>query len=203
MSRRTDQGAQKPRGAARTRPAPRPSRRETEKVLEERARALAQPPPAPEARGGLQLISFTLDGEQLALELDHVRAVGRTPPITPLPSAPGALAGVTNFRGEIVAVFDVGAWLGGDRPVQARPYIVALGRGRIEFAILADSVEELLRTAPEAIVRRPWRAAPGEAAAFGGITADALNVLDGAALLDDERFVIGGEGEEWLSRGGQ
>lgn len=165
--------------------APRRSRREIEKVLEERARALARPPSAREADDGLTLIVFTLDGERLALELDHVRAAGRTPPVTPVPAAPSALTGVVNFRGEIVAVFD----LGRARPAEPRPYLIALGRERIEFAILADTVEGLVRTAAAAIVRRPWEEA-GDDAAAGGVTADALNVLDGAALLEDRRFVI-------------
>jgi purine-binding chemotaxis protein CheW len=169
--------------------APRRSRREVEKVLEERARALARPPPARQAGDGLALIVFTLDGERLALELDHVRAAGRTPPVTPAPAAPGALAGVANFRGEIVAVFDLGVMSGRPRSAQPRPYLIALGRDRVEFAILADTVEGLVRTPPAAIVRRPWGSASDTAGA-GGVTADGLNVLDGAGLLEDRRFVI-------------
>lgn len=169
--------------------APRRSRREIEEVLEARARALARPPPAREADDGLTLIVFTLDGERLALELDHVRAAGRTPPITPVPAAPGALAGVVNFRGEIVAAFDLRLVSGAPRPSEPRPYLIALGRDRIEFAILADAVEGLVRTASTAIVRRPWSGA-SDAPGAGGVTADALNVLDGAALLEDRRFVV-------------
>ena len=179
------------RAAEATGKVARPSRRQAIQVLEDRARALAEAPrgaASPERR--LEIVTFTLDGERLGLETRYVRAVGRDPIVTPLPSSADFVVGVTNFRGEIAAVFDLRATLGGSRGPAERARILFLGRDAVAFAILADTVDEVVQVAADGLGERPWRPDAEAPDTPSGLTADALNVLDGAALLDEPRFFI-------------
>lgn len=180
------------RTARAARAAAKPSRQAAQAILEARARALAEAPPEASAAGRmLELVTFTLGGERLALETRYVRAVAREAAITPLPASPDVVLGVTSFRGEIAAVFDVGAVIGRRSEVSTAAHLLFVGRGAIEFAILADAVHEVVRTPAEAVVRRPWGPKASATETAGGLTPEALNIIDGAALLDDERFAVG------------
>lgn len=55
---------------------------------------------------------FRLGDERFGVRLDSVREIRRPPRVTPLPEAPIWLRGVTNLRGAILAVVDVGVGLG-------------------------------------------------------------------------------------------
>jgi purine-binding chemotaxis protein CheW len=173
------------------RKASRPSQRETARVLEERARVLARPLTAAEPVGAvLDVVTFMLDGERMAMDVQYVRAVGRTPELTPLPAASDALLGVASFRGEIVAVFDVAASGAG----RVRSQALFLGRAAIEMAIVADAIEEVAHLPARAVVIQPWRAPGGASGGRRGLTADGLSVIDAAALLADEQFMVGPPG---------
>lgn len=175
-----------------TRKAARPTRKQVTRILEERARVLAEPRPgAGSLSRMLEIVTFALDGERFGLETFYVRAVGREPNITQIPWSADFVRGVTSFRGEIVVVFDIRALFGGRPPgSMACLRILFLGRDEVEFAIIADTIDEVIRTPAEEVTRRPWRLEGAASEAASGLTAQALNVLDGAALLDDERLFI-------------
>jgi purine-binding chemotaxis protein CheW len=73
-----------------------------------------------------------------------VRDVLAPPPITPVPLAPPAVAGVMNLRGRVVTAVDLRRRLGlPPRPDGAAPVgIVVEHRGEL-YALLADSVGEV------------------------------------------------------------
>lgn len=180
------------RTARESRAVGKPSRQKVQAILEDRARALAQAPPGAKAPGlMLELVTFTVGGEHLALETRYVRAVAREAAITPLPASPEAVLGVTSFRGELAAVFDIGTLAGRRIEFSTALQLLFVGRGAIEFAILTDAVHEVVHTPADAVVRRPWGEEYSGKEMIGGLTPEALNVIDGAALLDDKRFTLG------------
>lgn len=65
------------------------------------ARALTEP-----------LLGFTLNGVRYALPVIDVRAVVSVPPLTQVPHAPAALAGLVPWRGSVMNLFDPGPALG-------------------------------------------------------------------------------------------
>jgi purine-binding chemotaxis protein CheW len=166
-------------------------------VLEERARALARPlqVAAPEA-ATLRLVTFGLANERYAIEARHVREVVRLTGYTPVPGAPDFLLGVMNLRGEVVAVLDLGKFLGAAaRGVSDLSRVLVLGGDRPEFGVLADAAHDVV-TLPADAIREP----PPSVAGIGreyllGVTADALVVLDAAVLLRDPRLFIDQAGE--------
>ena len=55
----------------------------------------------------LPLIIFKLGSEEYGIKIEQVKEVTITPKITPMPKTPGFIRGVTNIRGEIIAVVDL------------------------------------------------------------------------------------------------
>ena len=109
--------------------------------------------------------------------------------LTPIPGAPGLLAGVVNFRGEILPVFRLGDLLGAGDVTDATCMIV-LGEKRPELAFLVDAVEDVSGISAARLRPAPWQE-PSRLGAALGVTDTALNVLDGRALLSDRRLSAG------------
>lgn len=55
----------------------------------------------------IQLIVFNLGGEEFGVDIDQIREIIRTGPITPIPCSPDFIDGLTNVRGEISVVIDL------------------------------------------------------------------------------------------------
>ena len=180
------------RAAEATRTAARPSRKQSGQIFADRTRALAAPLEEHQSPGpSLHLVTFTLERERFALETRFVRAVGGKPDITAIPGGAHFLLGVTTFRGVIVVIFDLRSLLDGSAGSSTeRSRVLFLGTDLIEFGILADEVHETRIVSVDAVGARPWRADDQIPNETSGLTADGLNVLDGAALLNDERFFI-------------
>jgi purine-binding chemotaxis protein CheW len=180
------------RTAAATRRAAKPTPQQTAQILAQRARLLAERgDDASRPARTLQLVTFSIDGERFGLETRYVRAVDREPTITPLPVGAEFVVGVTGFRGEIVAVYDIRRLYHGGRSERRElSRLLFIGRDAVEFAIVADTVDEVVSAPADDIGRRPWRRETATAGAPSGLTPDALNVLDGEALLKEPRLVI-------------
>jgi purine-binding chemotaxis protein CheW len=168
-----------------------PSGEAAARILATRARRLAQPVAATEARGQLAMARFQLGAEHYALELPYLREVAQLTSITPVPGAPDFVMGVTNLRGEILSVFDLRKLLG-VKPtgLSDMARLLVLGRERAELGILADAVSEVALLDPGALAPPPETVSARGRRYLRGVTRDALIALDGAALLDDEELVL-------------
>jgi|SRR5579883_472875 len=161
-----------------------PSPERAARLLEERARALARVPEAEAApRSAIEVVVFPVGAERYALETRFVLEVATRPPLTRVPGAPPRLAGVVPWRGETLAVF---ALVEGAPPSDPRS-VVVLGRARPELGLLADGGGEVRAVDAAALAPPPESAG---ALPARGVTADAVLVLDGAALLGDRRFFV-------------
>jgi purine-binding chemotaxis protein CheW len=170
-------------------------------VMDERARALARalaraPAEPAAAAPAPEVVVFDLCGECYAIATAHVREVVRLAGLAPLPGAPDFLAGVTNLRGQVLAVIDLGKLLGAARERQAdASRVVILGGERAEFGLLAEAVHEVAAL-PQGRVRAPEVPPAGIGRdCLQGVTAEGLIVLDGPALLRDPRLFVD-QGEE-------
>ena len=59
-----------------------------------------------------QLVTMTVDNQLFGIPILKVQAIVEPDQITPVPQAPGAIAGVLNLRGRIVTVIDLRECLG-------------------------------------------------------------------------------------------
>jgi chemotaxis signal transduction protein len=55
----------------------------------------------------VEILMFELSGQRFGVPLAAVREVFNLGALTPVPTAPGAVAGVTNLRGQVVPVLDL------------------------------------------------------------------------------------------------
>lgn len=161
-------------------------------ILDERAGILARVPPrAPRAAEVLEVLIFRLAGERYALETRTVTQVVRPTECFPIPGAPAFLLGVVNLRGEILAVLDLGPVLGLYPTGSGHPsWIIVLGEQRDEFGVRADAVLEVTTLRVDEVLEPPATIDGGVRSYLRGVTKEALVVLDGGALLRDDRLVV-------------
>jgi purine-binding chemotaxis protein CheW len=161
-------------------------------VMEERARRLARVPEADEREGELlQVVTFTLGNERYGLETRYIREVIPLADFTPLPGAPDFLIGVTNLRGQILAVLDLRKFFGvAVKGLTDQTRVIVLGEDRPEFGVLADATYEVTTLRPADVLDPPETVAGGGRDYLRGVTADALLLLDGGVLLNDPRLFI-------------
>ncbi|MGE3803794.1 MAG: chemotaxis protein CheW [Gemmataceae bacterium] len=153
------------------------------RVLEERARKLAQVTEATTAPS-IEVLIFKVGAECFGLETSYVREVVALPTLTPMPGAPDSLVGLTNLRGQIVACFE----LQGSARTHAPRFGIMVGQRRVEFGIVADEVDAVACLTLESIHRlagdgnkRDW---------LRGLSQGTIAVIDAERLRDDPRFLV-------------
>ena len=148
-------------------------------VLESRARILARRPPEPERGDELRLVTFALAGETYGVEARWVAEVARLERPTPLPGAEPPLFALVAWRGELLPLIDLRALLRLSPSDGRTPgWMVVLGDARPEIGIPIDEPGDFR-------VVRAGEVRPGATPrpAVRGLTADAVVVLDRAAVL--------------------
>jgi purine-binding chemotaxis protein CheW len=94
--------------------------------------SFADPPPS--AAGEYEdLLGIALGSEQYRVRLREVEGLYLDRAVTPVPSALPHLLGVSDFRGELVAVYDLAALLGYPRAERTR-YLLRSARQSVAFA---------------------------------------------------------------------
>jgi purine-binding chemotaxis protein CheW len=128
--------------------------------------------------------TFQLAGGDYGVELARVQEVLRSQPVTRLPHAPNAIAGLMNLRGRIVPVVDTRRLLGLDEPragVERRSGFVVVRGADGPVALLVDAIGDV-RHADAAL---PPSLAPGPATGRdpGGSLIAATLALPGELLV--------------------
>ncbi len=85
---------------------------------------------------------ISLAGELFTIELKSVREVFVVESITPVPGMPSGLVGVTNLRGTVIPLLDLGrcSLLTRDEMLQ---YAVVVKHGNWQVGVLVDTVPEI------------------------------------------------------------
>ncbi|MEY4580829.1 MAG: hypothetical protein RL701_5532 [Pseudomonadota bacterium] len=176
-------------------PLTEPAEQAAAAVLRERAQRLAQPIAARVERGvGLEVLCFGLGRERYAIETRYVCGTRRACPVTPLPMAGDHVLGVTNIQGDLLVVFDLRAVFGIERVRSSdAPHFLIFGVEQAEFAVDVDSLDKVTEL-DSARLLEPTLTVPGGSrgsrAYLRGVTHEALLLLDGDALLADERLFV-------------
>ena len=153
-------------------------------VLEERARALARPQATTHGLDIVTVLTFMLARERYAVESRDVWAVFRLRHFTRLPAADPPLFGLTSWRGDVLTLLDLRPLLGAPATaLDDLAFAVVLGDRRATYGLLADSVQEL-EDISRAALRPPDNEHSARSAYVTGITPDALQLLNPAALFN-------------------
>lgn len=169
-----------------------PTAEDTQRILKERAGALAREPARAEsADEWIEVVEFTLSYETYAVASEYVREVCPMEELTPLPCTPSFVLGIVNLRGEILSVIDIKKFF--DLPEKGLTdlnKVIVLESKDMVFGIVADAISG---------VRRIFRAdiQPSLPTLTGiredylyGVTAERVVVLDAEKLLSDEKLIV-------------
>lgn len=162
-------------------------------LLDHRAEQLARPAQEPgDYENCLEVIRFSMSDEQFAIETHFVREVYEADEITPLPGAPEHLVGLTNLRGEVLAIMDLRPFFGiGDRDIRERPRVIVIGTNKNELGIVATAIDEVAMVEKDKVKASSGTAMGPSRGLLHGVTQQAVMVINGGALLADERLFIG------------
>jgi purine-binding chemotaxis protein CheW len=149
-------------------------------VLAERARLLARPAVAPDARDATEAIVVRLAKELYAIEASAVLEAVALSELAPLPGAQPPVFAVTVWRGDLLLLLDVRRSLGlSAAALSDLRYVVVLAGEEGPVGILVDEVVGV-RSLSLADVRPLASETPSDV--VRGVTADAIVVLEPSAL---------------------
>ncbi|MBM3786228.1 MAG: hypothetical protein FJW30_17860 [Acidobacteria bacterium] len=109
------------------------------------------------ARREAQQVVFLLSGTRYAVPISEVLEMSTVPRVTNLPNVPEFVRGVTNLRGEVLAVIDLRVFLGvggNGEAVRERMLVVRPKATETVAGLIVDGVRGLARIAEEDL-RRP------------------------------------------------
>lgn len=169
-----------------------PSPERARQIMDDRARALAIPVQCESPAGeSVDALTFQLSRERCAIETRCVREVVPLRKITPLPRTADFVAGIINLRGDLIPVFDLRRLLGLAADASGTPlHVIIVGEGQAEFGI---TVDELPQAGGITLGSLTAIAGPGTGDSrswLRGVTGDAVIVIDGSALIADQRLFL-------------
>ena len=139
----------------------------------------------------LPALVFSLGKEQYALELSYVLQVYPFAKYTPVPESPPQMLGVTNLRGEIRSVMDLGKMLELPASNAAGGYVLLLRRDTSDVAVRVDQIETVRQIALQDLAVTAGEDVEPSARYVKGVTADHIIVLNTEAILDHPIFRSG------------
>src|SRR5471032_2992343 len=169
-----------------------PSPAHAKAIMDARARRLAPIPEVSRPPGAnVGVVLFGLGRERYAIETRFVREVVRFADFTQVPGTPKFVVGVANLRGTVIAIIDLHRFFNIPRKgVTDLSRVIVLGIDRVEFGILADLADGQTEIAVADILPPPGKMAGIASSYVRGVTREALIILDGMALLADERLTV-------------
>jgi len=158
-------------------------------ILADRALKLASgyAQAAERADRNVHLIAFSRGEHRYGVELKNLTEIRPLVDWTPVPGIPSFYLGVTQLRGEIIAVVDIAVLFGSALDVDVgERFGVVVTAGDVATALLADTVDDVHDLAPEQIHPPLTTFATTRERYIRGLTEDGLAILDVERLLGDE-----------------
>jgi purine-binding chemotaxis protein CheW len=117
------------------------------------------------------LVGFMVGEVQYALPIDCVREIANPMTLTPLPLAPPAVAGVAEYRGEVVPVVELRQRFGLDAaPVTRRTKWIVVDVGGRSVALVVDAATEVFGTGGTNVRPAPSLGGGDDARGIAGVT---------------------------------
>ena len=174
-----------------------PSNKNTQRILRERADALARPPrSAPDPHSMLELLEFRLARERYAVETRHVQEVQPFRDLTPLPGTPPFLLGIVNVRSRVLPVLDLKKFFGLPEQGLTDLHRIILVKGNeLELGLLADVVTTVRQVQVDSLQPSLPTLTGIRAEYLKGVTDERLIVLDLDRVLADPKIIVNQEVE--------
>jgi purine-binding chemotaxis protein CheW len=103
-----------------------------------------------------QLVTVLLDKEEFGIPISQIQEIDRVSQITRVPKAPSYVEGVTNLRGEVIAVISTRKRFGMEiKAVDDRTRVIIVDLNGVKTGLLVDSVRENLNLPKKDIAPPP------------------------------------------------
>lgn len=162
-----------------------------ERILEERARALAAPLHEEQPVETIGVLVVAVGRERYAFGLENVVGIETTFAPTPVPGVPSFWLGVANIHGKVQPILDLGEYLGIGSTVPGGRLVLVTGAG-LEVGLVVGDVSEVTW------IRRDTIGPPPNVSGrrvVEGVTSDLIAILDMEALLGDPVLAVDDEAE--------
>ncbi len=168
-----------------------PDAGQRQRILRDRARALAREPAHADDADAPEWLEFLLAQEKYGLESCHVREVRVLENLTPLPCTPAFVLGMVNLRGEILSVIDLKKFFDlPERGLGDLDKIIVLESANMRFGILADVILGVRRI-PSAEIQPSLPTLTGIREKYlKGVSRERAVLLDAEKLLTDRNIVV-------------
>jgi purine-binding chemotaxis protein CheW len=105
----------------------------------------------------LQLVSFSVEGQEYAVEIERVQEIVQVPEtIVHVPNAPASVLGLMNLRARLLPLVSLRSLFGlPTRALDEKSRIVVIGLGAAAVGVVTDSVSEVLRLPKQAVEAMP------------------------------------------------
>jgi purine-binding chemotaxis protein CheW len=155
------------------------------KILEQRAKLLAlRKTGSNEQLDFPKFLRFNIGKEHFALSLLSVREVISLKDITPLPGTPAFIAGIVNYRGEILSIVNFKILMQlTERGLTEMNKIMVMENETMRFGVLVDGVSEVFHYNDQQLSAKPIN--------FNGFANDVtLGITQhGVVIIDANRFM--------------
>jgi purine-binding chemotaxis protein CheW len=168
------------------------SRDEKNKILRERAQALAKKPEETNKEGQhFEIVEFQLADERYGIESGFVQEIYPLKELTQLPFVPSFVMGIINVRGQVLSVIDLKKFFDlPDGGLTDLNKVIIIKSEKMEFGVLADAVIGV-KTIPVADLQPPMVTLTGIRLEYlKGITDEQLVVLDASKILSDKGIIV-------------
>jgi purine-binding chemotaxis protein CheW len=128
----------------------------------------------------LQLVTFTLGGEEYAVDILKVQEINRMKEITRVPNAPYYVEGVINLRGKVIPVVSLRKFFGlPEEEDRSKQKIMIMDIQGTTIGLIVDAVSEVLRISTN-IVEPPPSMTSSVSSEF----------ISGIAKLEDRLIIL-------------
>jgi purine-binding chemotaxis protein CheW len=141
----------------------------------------------------LQLVGFTIGGEEFGVDILKVQEINRTVDVTRVPNTPDHIDGVINLRGKVIPIINLRSRFGMERKEHdSATRIIVVEVNKMIVGFVVDSVSEVLRI-PRSVTEAP-------PAIVGGVDSDYITAIgkleDRLLILLDLEKVVSEDGAE-------
>lgn len=104
----------------------------------------------------LQLVTFTLGGEEYAVDILKVQEINRMKEITRFPNAPYYVEGVINLRGKVIPIVSLRKMFGlPEEEDRSQQKIMIMDIQGVTIGLIVDTVSEVLRISANIVESPP------------------------------------------------
>ncbi|MDZ7776464.1 MAG: chemotaxis protein CheW [Bacteroidales bacterium] len=161
------------------------------KILQERARAIAQKKVLPESGEKTEVVHFTLHPEKFAIESEYVKEVISLENLTPLPGTPGFIMGIMNYRGTILSAVNLKIFLGlTETGLTEMDKVLIISDREMEFGIVADKIEGTENILKNKISEPPYSLSETGKELIRGLIHNEIIFLSAKKLLHHNQMTI-------------